>query len=277
MELSGLKKYCDKWNLFDPKLIASTLTSDVFRVKIQDSDAVLKILNKKGQRFESKGALVLRCFDGNGAVKLLNSDEGAHLLEFVDGQHLKGLVAAGNDNLATEIICGVVARLHSYSGPIPDGLISMQRNFRSLFEKAQRENCDSIYLEGAMLAESLIETEREVRVLHGDIHHENILQSSLRGWLVIDPQCLFGERTYDLANTFYNPTGFLEFAVSSETINQRSMIFSKRFKVDQRRILEFAFAYGCLSAAWCIEDGQEEVSTLRIARSIRQILGELQI
>jgi streptomycin 6-kinase len=83
---------------------------------------------------------------------------------------------------------------------------------------------------------------------------------------------LAGERTYDLSNTFFNPNGFLSMAEAHETIDRRSSIFSRRLKIDKRRILEYAFAYGCLSACWCLEDGQEEESTLRIARSVRQFL-----
>ena len=112
-------------------------------------------------------------------------------------------------------------------------------------------------------------------MLHGDIHHENILKSSIRGWLAIDPQCLSGELTNATANTFFNPNGFLDMAESKFTIEQRSEIFSECLNIDKKRILEFAFAYECLSAAWCIEDGQEAESTLRIAYRIRDILLEL--
>jgi len=169
-------------------------------------------------------------------------------------------------------VCDVIEKIHQYSGPIPEELIDMERNFRSLFAKTRTEPVDSIYTVGAGLAERLIESEQEVKILHGDIYHENILESSVRGWLAIDPQCLFGERTYDLANTFYNPNGFADLVESSETIQQRCQIFSKQLKIDTKRILEYAFAYGCLSAAWCIEDGQSPESTLRIAKRIQELL-----
>jgi hypothetical protein len=41
--------------------------------------------------------------------------------------------------------------------------------------------------------------------LHGDIHHDNILDFGRRGWLAIDPKRLFGERGFDYANLFCNP------------------------------------------------------------------------
>lgn len=95
----------------------------------------------------------------------------------------------------------------------------MERNFSVLFEKIANENQDSIYKRGARIARELIDSARDLRVLHGDIHHENIFKHSTRGWIVIDPQCLFGERAYDLANVFYNPNGFADLASNPERIS----------------------------------------------------------
>ena len=275
MDSSTLQDYCHKWNLFDVQFITSTFTSDVYKVRYQDSPAVLKLLNAIGKKSEANGALVLRYFDGNSAVRLLNSDLGAHLLEFVDGTKLSTVVASGNDTLATNIICDVVTELHRCSAAAPDCLLPMERNFRSLFVKARTEMVGSIYWEGARLAEKLLATEQEARVLHGDIHHENIMNSSERGWLAIDPKYLFGERTYDIANAFYNPIGFAGLAESPEVIKYRCSIYSQRLKIESRRILQYAFAFGCLSAAWCIEDGQLPEETLRIANSVRRVLNEI--
>lgn len=265
----SLKNYCEKWGLTCLVHLASTFTSFVFRVEYQAAPAVLKILNEKGKLFEGQGASVLKCFDGNGAIRLFESDAGANLLEFADGPSLLSVVDEGNDGRATSILCDTILKLHSYSGPTPADLISMERNFRSLFEQARKEPTDSPYRVGAKLAEKLIGTEARKRVLHGDIHHENIMQSSQRGWVAIDPQCLYGENTYEFANTFYNPNGYSELLESADSIQSRSRIFSSRFGIDPKRILEFAVAYGCLRAAWCIEDGQDPNPVLNIAAKIK--------
>ncbi len=143
MEVSILDSYLSKWSLFSPNLLASTFTSEIYKVKFQEKDAVLKILNEKGKKFEVRAVSVLRCFNGNGAVNLLDADDGAHLLEFIDGRQLKSIVAGGYDNQATGIICEVIDRLHAYSGPVPGDLISMSRNFQVLFKKAPSEPCSS--------------------------------------------------------------------------------------------------------------------------------------
>jgi streptomycin 6-kinase len=43
------------------------------------------------------------------------------------------------------------------------------------------------------------------RALHGDLHHENVLDFGERRWLAIDPHGLHGERFFDFANIFTNP------------------------------------------------------------------------
>lgn len=267
-----LYEYCRKWNLSNPAKIAETFTSHVFKVSYQNRTAVLKVLTIVGQKHEAKGPVVLRCFEGNGAVRLLNADEGAYLLEFVDGRHLKDLVANSGDDKATEIICDVLNQIHSYAGPKPSDLISMTENFRGLFARAKIEPPDSIFSFGAKVALRLIETERDPHVLHGDIHHKNILESKDRGWLAIDPQCLYGERTYDVANSFFNPDDMPDLVETQDRIEKCCQIFSRRLNLDSKRILEFAFAYGCLSSAWCIEDGHNPERRLRITRLIQDLL-----
>lgn len=275
--MNDLEFYCKNWQLSDPERIARTFTSDVYKVKFNGESVVLKILNEKGKTFESKGAAVLRCFNGNGAVRLINADDGAHLLEFIDGPMLKSHVEQGNDDSAMDVLCDVIAKIHSYSGPCPSELISMERNFRSLFERAKSENEGDIYKRGAKLARELIATAKDLRVLHGDIHHENILRHPIRGWLAIDPQCLFGERTYDLANAFYNPSGYSDLAACSDRIVRLAKKFSQTLHIEQKRILQYAFAYGCLSASWSIEDGQSPDTTLRIAQEIELLIPESQL
>lgn len=272
--MNDLNYYCNEWKLSEPERIAKTFTSDVYKVKFNNEHVVLKILNEKGKQFESKGAAVLRCLNGNGTVRLLQADFGAHLLEFIDGPQLKSMVDQGNDDLAMDVVCDLINKIHSYSGPVPPDLISMKRNFRSLFERNNSESENSIFKRGADLARELIATAKNVRVLHGDIHHENILKHPARGWLAIDPQCLFGERTYDLANAFYNPNGYCDLAASPNRINLLANKFSMTIQIEKKRILQYAFAYGCLSASWCIEDGQSPDSTLRIAFEIEKLMYE---
>jgi streptomycin 6-kinase len=261
-----------EWKLTNPRLITETSTSHVFKVALDGQEAVLKILTELGQRDESDGAIALRHFDGHGAARLLNADEGAHLLSFVDGGFLKELVTAGNDSGATQIICDVLRRLHGSLSELPSGLRSMEENFRSLFAFAKANPHDTMMAKAARVAEHLLHTEQERVVLHGDVHHKNILECSQRGWLAIDPKGLIGERAYDFANVFYNPDDIPFIVERTERVQKLGSAISDQLKTEPKRVLEFAFAFGCLSACWAIEDGLNPARRLRIAGMINGLL-----
>jgi streptomycin 6-kinase len=205
-------------------------------------------------------------------VQVLKFDEGAQLLEFIEGPHLDILVDKGQDLEALQIICDIIKDLHSYAGPIPKELMSMQRNFQSLFKIAQDPAADPIFAKGAMVATKLIDSARDLKVLHGDLHHKNIMQSSSRGWLAIDPKCLYGESTYDLANIFFNPFSAPNLVATPERIKTCVKVFSRNFAIEPARILDYAFAYGCLSTAFCIEDGVNPDYRMRMTKLIESVI-----
>jgi streptomycin 6-kinase len=210
MTTEQLDHYLQAWDLSDPQPLASTVTSNLYTVTLNGTRAVLKVLTPVGDE-ERMGALALRYFDGQGAVRLLRSDDDAQLLEYAAGEDLTGMVREGDDEGATAIIADVLNTLHSVSGqPSPAGLMPLDVRFRSLFQKAAEDRRDgvvSIYVRAGTIAEKLLREAdpADVCVLHGDIHHENIRHKDGRGWLALDPKGLVGDRAFDTANVIRNP------------------------------------------------------------------------
>jgi streptomycin 6-kinase len=269
-----LAHYLALWTLENPQLIAETFSSHVYRVEAKGEVLALKILTEDGAYDEGGGAQALEYFAGYGAVRILNYDEGAHLLEFVAGEDLIPMVEAGQDDEATRISAEVLNKLHQRRGKAPE-LRSLRSWFRGVFEKAQADEVsgsESIYRRGAVLAEILLSEPREEGVLHADIHHANIRHHEKRGWLAFDPKGIYGERTYDAANMLYNPSETI--AEDESRLFRTAGILSKALNLDYQRYLQFAFAYGCLSAAWSLEGDDEDMakSTLIIAGMIETAL-----
>ena len=82
-------------------------------------------------------------------------------------------------------------------------MIPLSRWFGALWPMAERHG--SLLAEAAATAKDLLADQRDVVVLHGDIHHGNVLDFGPRGWLAIDPKGLIGERTFDFVNILRNP------------------------------------------------------------------------
>ncbi|HKO90076.1 MAG TPA: aminoglycoside phosphotransferase family protein [Polyangiaceae bacterium] len=80
------------------------------------------------------------------------------------------------------------------------------------------------------------------------------LRQSPRGWLAFDPKGLVGERTFDCANTLCNPSeGRYDALVHDEQrLLSHAGILSDVLEIELARILQFTFAYACLSASWSL-------------------------
>ena len=108
---------------------------------------------------------------------------------------------------------------------------------------------------------SSCQTARCVSALHGDLHHENILDFGERGWLAIDPHGLRGERFFDFANIFTNPDLSdlsQPVGVLPGRLEARLKIVAEMAQVEPGRILRWIVAWTGLSAAWFIGDGDDK-------------------
>lgn len=248
---NDLDYYLAAWDLSNPQQIAETHTSRVYTVVHANETVVLKLLAATETK-EQTGAVALRYFAGHGAVHLLRSDDGAHLLEYAAGDELVTLVERGEDENATRIIAQVITQLHSVPQDAPrDGLFVLDRWFGALFTKAaadRKAGIASIYVRAAALTERLLAEPRDVRVLHGDIHHRNIRQSA-RGWLAFDPKGVVGERTYDCANTLCNLV-MPELVHNEARLLTNAAILADTLGLELSRVLAFTYAYACLNASW---------------------------
>ena len=255
-----LKYYLNTWNLSNPQLLTQTVTSHIYTVTHDTETVILKLLSAS-ETEEQRGAAALRYFGGHGAVRLLRHDDGAQLIEYAAGDELVTLVERDEDENATRIIAQVIKQLHSVpQDAAHDGLFTLDRWFAELFNKAaadKRAGVESIYARCTPLAQRLLADQREVRVLHGDIHHRNIRQSP-RGWLAFDPKGLVGERTYDCANTLCNPA--MPELVHNETrLLTNAEILADALAIELSRVLAFTYAYACLNASQCLRIGDEEM------------------
>lgn len=276
--MTALPSFPDRWQVSDPVLVTETFSSRIWKVRNADgTPAIVKDLKPfPDVADELRGAHYLSWRDGIGAVKLLDLDGYRMLLEFGGDRHLVDVLDTEGDKAATEIAAEVMQRLFSpSSSSIPDDLQPLRERFASLFKKAtaDRDAGDrSIYVEAAEIAERLLSNPREIKPLHGDLHHENIIFGP-RGWLVIDAKGVLGDPAFDAANMLYNPLDRGDLCRDPERIGFMAATFARVLGQDVPAILDHAIAYGCLSSAWHHEDGnvEEETRELSVAATIREV------
>ena len=121
------------------------------------------------------------------------------------------------------------------------------------------------------VAHALHSTPHDVVVLHGDIHHGNVLNFGERGWLAIDPKGLIGERAFDYANIFCNPE--YDTATAPGRLARRVEVIANEARLDRTRLLRWILAWSGLSAAWSIDDGESPSTALAVGELADQQLG----
>jgi streptomycin 6-kinase len=267
-----------RWKVSAPELIAETFSSRIWKVLREDgSPAIVKALkpfDDVADELRGEHYLAWRC--GEGAVRLLGRDGHSMLLEYAGETLLQQVLDEQSDNAATEIAADVMAKLFSQGkDPFPPELQPLRERFSSLFKKAATDrdsDHDSLYVEAAIIADRLLADPHDIRPLHGDLHHENILHGP-RGWLAIDPKGVLGDPGFDAANMFYNPLDRDELCLDPERTAHMAEVFARTLGQTPPAILDHAIAYGCLSASWHHEDGNavEENRELSIAGAIRAV------
>jgi streptomycin 6-kinase len=266
------------WNASDPVLVTETFSSRIWKVRLADgSPAIIKDLKPFDDvADELRGAHYLSWREGKGAVRLLGFGGSQMLLEYAGERLLLDELRENGDKAATDIAADVLKTLLSASNvPPPADLQPLRERFDALFRKAEadrRVGEASLYLEAADIAERLLADPRELRPLHGDLHHENIMFGP-RGWLAIDPKGVLGDPGFDAANLFYNPLGEDDLCRDPGRIAGMAEIFAKVIGQDELAVLDHAFAYGCLSAAWHAGDANdiEEERELSIAVAVKAV------
>lgn len=267
-----------RWSIAKAQLKVETFSSLIWSVVLESGErAVVKELKPfDDMADELRGAHYLSWRGGTGAVRLMDVDGSRMLLENGGERLLSKELATSGDVHATDIICEVLARILSPS-PVqpPVTLQPLKERFSSLFRKVHDESSqpvDRLYVEAANIADQLLADARDQRPLHADIHHDNIIHGP-RGWLAIDPKGVYGDPAFEAANVFYNPLDDDDLCGDATRIARLAEAFSRVTKQSPTRLLNYALAYGCLSAAWHAEDcnRKEEQRELAIAAAIRGV------
>lgn len=263
--------YLDRWALVPDGAALHTPSSDLLPVRAGARPAMLKLPRADEER---AGGQLMPWWNGEGAARVYRHDPqtGALLLERALGKRsLARLAEDGQDDEASRVLCAVADRLHAPRPVPPPDLVPLESWFRALWNASAR--LGGMFQDAEASARALLGAPQDVTVLHGDLHHGNVLDGGERGWLAIDPKGLRGERGFDYANIFFNPT--LAFAGQPGRLARQAQVVAAEARLERRRLLGWVLAYAGLSAAWWLEDAQasQVVSVLEVARLAAAELG----
>ncbi|MCC8434605.1 aminoglycoside phosphotransferase family protein [Brevibacillus sp. M2.1A] len=242
------------------------------------TNAVLK-LGVPGVEWQRELAAI-RGFAGRGMVQLLDADEekGMMLLErIMPGETLDKL---SSEDERIQCLADVIKRMHtpisrvgklaSRFPTIADWAVGLEQ-IRPHFQGGTGLIPEQMVEQAMQWYKKLLPTQKEPCLLHGDLHHENILRAEREPWLAIDPKGLIGETEYEVIPFLLNhlPEDGLE-----EVMKQRVDGLTKALSLQKERVLAWAYCHSVLSAWWFIEDFGADGGRLVMPRVFERLLNE---
>ena len=252
-------EYLKRWNLTTDGSSIMTPTSALLPVLWGDVPAMLKVAVLDEEKL---GNQLMIWWNGDGAARVLAHAKDAILMERAETCiSLAGLAREGRDDEASRIMCKVLRQLHARRTYTPPALPPLIKWFEPLRRAAQAQ-C-GILRAAAETASQLLSAQHDIVVLHGDMHHGNVLKFGSRGWLAIDPKGLIGERGFDHANIFCNPDD--QTATMPGRLARQVKVVAEAADLESHRLLSWVLAWAGLSAAFSLEDHAPCATAFRIA------------
>ncbi len=229
----------------------------------------------------------LRHWDGDGAIRVLESDApvGVFLLEQVaPGTSIIEI----DDDEATRIAAGLMRRL--WRPPAADHQFPTLADWGEAFALLRARHGgtsgplpQALFDRGESLYFELTASQGTPVLLHGDLHHWNILQAEREPWLVIDPHGVVGEPAFEVGAWMRNPVpnrgeqyeerSILLQADVRAILARRIEIFAEELGLERSRLRDWSIAFATLSASWSDESGH--VDGWEQAMAVAEILAEL--
>ncbi|GGO46822.1 hydroxyurea phosphotransferase [Streptomyces lasiicapitis] len=208
---------------------------------------------------ETEGEPVgLRIWNGDGAVRLLDHDAetGTMLLERAkDGAELSTYAEAGRAETrkAIIVIAELLARLTAV--PAPPGMRTLGDIAGQMLDdtpaalKALRDPAERALIARCADAVREVVGEPGDRLLHWDLHFDNVLAADREPWLAIDPKPLAGDPGFDLWPALDN-------LFEADEVLWRFDAMTEVLGLDRERARAWTLGRVLQNALWEIEDGR---------------------
>lgn len=230
-----------------------------------DTPAVLKLQIRDD---ESEGEPVaLRVWNGDAAVRLLDHDPetGTMLLERLDPA--RTLSREPDTHAAVLVIARLLARLTAT--PAPPALRRLAHIAADMLDRTPPvlarvpDSSDRRLLADCAAALREVMAEPGDRLLHWDLHFDNVLGADRSPWLAIDPKPLAGDPAFDLWPALNN-------RFDTGDVLWRFDAMTDVLSLDRDRARAWTLARLLQNALWEIEEGRPlDPDDLELARRLR--------
>ena len=255
-----LAQYAREWELgLLPPFAGLSFNYVAPVVRADGSPAVLKVGVPEEEA--RTGIAFLRLCNGDGAVRLLEEDAEHCALLMERAFPGSPLTSLEDDDEATGIAAEVMLVLWR-PAPATHSFITLGRRLRALAQVREMYGGgagplpEELLSRAEGLAVELLASAPYERVLHGDLHHDNIVSAQRAPWLAIDPKGVVGDPGYETGALMNNPYGRMEtWTGPARQFARRADVLAERLGYPRDRILAWSYTQAVLSATWEVTAG----------------------
>jgi streptomycin 6-kinase len=264
----------ERWHLTDLQP-ASNLSYNYILLGYQHSKPIALKIGFDAQALRQE-MVALQAYHGIGCVQLIDSTfdmYNALLIErAVPGTSL-ALLFPEHDDQAVAYAATIMQQLHSAQMPIDVRVPHIQDWLKDL-ENPHPTLVDHYHLKKAQaMVQHLLATQAAPVLLHGDLHHHNILATSDH-WTAIDPKGVVGEPAYEVGAFIRNPLPeILQQQEAAVLLQRRLTLFAQLLGIDYQRLHAWSYVQAVLASCWAMQDGQADVA--KIMEEVATILDGL--
>lgn len=209
-------------------------------------------------RREAEALLLL----GPPVVRLLGVEDQVLVLERI----VPGAPAAERPD--DEALAAVAATLIALWVPVPArcGLPTVHQECAALDDdQAVAPLPTGVVRAARMTRDRLLRDPVQGRVLHGDLHPQNLLWAHDRGWVAIDPHGVVGDPGYDVGPFLINPWNADPVAL----LNRRLPLLAQLLGMPVERVAAWGLVRAVLAEAWHVQDtGRTAGGALAVAERL---------
>ncbi|SPJ30999.1 aminoglycoside phosphotransferase family protein [Falsiruegeria mediterranea] len=240
--------------LHDPNPLAETAGATLWRVRQTDgTHAVLKLHKRADRGNEAAGSALLQAWADRGAVRILAEDGAAIVMEWLEGPSLADVAITDDPRRAVVMLAEVAQRLHEMPVLPALDLPELPTVLAPVLDVHCAQGCPDplreSLKEASALARHLLNTATDLRPLHGDLHHSNVIVTHA-GPRVLDAKGYHGDIGYELANAFRHPGALPQLLRDPDWITWCRDIFANALDVPEQRLAQWAAVKCALSIVW---------------------------
>lgn len=250
-----LSRCTERWGLSELELLPSFSANCVFTCEsFSFGKAVLKLGPPERER--ATEAKALEAYNGRGFCRLLAADveDGALLEERI----LPGTPLRREPSLDKRLstFSGLVDGLHltpADAGAYPTYLEWVTRISRFMRDREGNRRLCGHMQKAEELCRRLWEAYPRRVLLHGDLHHDNILLEQSGAYRIIDPKGVIGDPVFELPRFILNEVGDIIIPGTYGRMNAVIVNLAERLKMHEADLRQLFYIETAMAESWNVE------------------------